>query len=711
MTTARRLASVVVLVASPALAQEAPSRLPPAETGTVLVDVIVRDGKGRPVTDLTAADFQVLEDGVAQTLGQFSAPPPLAAPATVEGTPATTTTPETKTAAPAAATRRQGTLIAYVFDRLSTEGRVAAQSAVRAALDRQQPADGAGIFSVESTLVVLEDFTSDKARLLAAVDALGTRAAQSGPSQYEQAKSATDGRIAAKNAQAVLMEMGNPTNPGQGLSRALAQIQATRLSLAQAAEDAFARLARDEAGQTTSHALAAIVDALRDVPGRKAIVLFSEGLFRTEANELRFRSVVHAANRASVSVYAVEAQGLQAKSYESLTAAEVRSTALMSMARTSNSDQGGGAFTRDLEAVEDAVRFHPRASLEWISEATGGVFVRDTNDIAGAVERIASDSRSYYLLGYAPQNAAFDGRYRKIQVKVRRKDVDVKARDGYFAVRSVGPVLAHVAPALAILEQGQRPHAIALHAGAWAFPSGARDARVPVSVSVPGDALAPLAKAAKRKRVDLTLLARIVGSDGRAVEAMSRRFSVDAAKPGDVILLRDAWLPPGRYRLEAVAYEPESSRAGVATAEVEVLEGRRALERPQLVLVRSAVPAAQVSDPLESNHPLAFGDVVLEPLAGEPIDRSPARPIVFQVAAATAEGLSSVGARLEVWRGERKVLDEPLVWGRPPATGLFRHVAELPIDRQPGIYELRVRLAEKGQERVIRAPFEIAAKN
>ncbi len=233
MATLLRTAAVLLL-ASAALSQEAPSRLPPAETGTVLVDVIVRDGKGRPLTDLTAADFQVLEDGVAQTLAQFSAPPtPLAADAPAEGAPATTSGPEAKTAAPAAATRRQGTLIAYVFDRLSTEGRVAAQAAVRAALDRQSEGDGAGLFSVESTLVVLEDFTTDKARLLAGVDAIGTRAAQSGPSRYEQAKSETDGRIVAKSAQALVPEM--PPGP----NRSLAQLQATRLSLAQAAEDAF----------------------------------------------------------------------------------------------------------------------------------------------------------------------------------------------------------------------------------------------------------------------------------------------------------------------------------------------------------------------------------------------------------------------------------------------------------------------------------------
>ena len=49
-------------------------RLPPAESSAVLVDVVVRDGKDRPVTDLAAADFEVLEDGVPQTLQQFEPP-------------------------------------------------------------------------------------------------------------------------------------------------------------------------------------------------------------------------------------------------------------------------------------------------------------------------------------------------------------------------------------------------------------------------------------------------------------------------------------------------------------------------------------------------------------------------------------------------------------------------------------------------------------
>ena len=255
--------------------------------------------------------------------------------------------------------------------------------------------------------------------------------------------------------------MPEPRNNAEGSARAQASIAAIRASVAQAAADAFDRLERDEHGFATAHALTAIVDALRTVPGRKAIVLFSGGLYRTEGTENRFLSVIHAANRASVAVYAVEADGLQTASYQSLTGAEIHSVANTSMARQeSGLDTGGGAFTRDLERAEDITKFSPRASLQWISEGTGGTFTRDTNDLEGALQRIGTDLRSYYLLGYTPKNDQWDGRFRKIAVRTKRKGLEVSARSGYFAVRSAGPVLAHVAPALAVLESGRGPKGV-----------------------------------------------------------------------------------------------------------------------------------------------------------------------------------------------------------------------------------------------------------
>jgi VWFA-related protein len=708
------LAAILTLVGLPLSAQESPSRLPPAEAHTVLVDVIVRDGRGQPVTDLSASEFQVLEDDVPQRIERFSPPPQalrgaVAEPSAAERPVELATSLESSSLPPAADRASQHATVAFVFDRLSTEGRVAAQRAVRAALAERRPRDVFGVFSIENALVVLQDFTSDAPLLLAAVEALGSRAAQSGPSSIDAARASAGQRLATAEAQARLLDTPRPRTAAEGLARSQAQILATRLSVAQAAADAFERLARDEAGQATAHALTAIVDALRAVPGRKSVVLFSEGLFRTEANEQRFRSVVHSANRASVSVYAVEAAGLQTTSYESLTAREIQSTALLSMARqTAGADDGGGAFTRDMEAVEDSVRYHPRASLQWIADATGGTFVRDTNDLPGSLGRIASDARSYYLLGYTPSDTGFDGRFRRIKVRVTRRGVDVRSRSGYFAVRSQGPVLAHVAPALALLEAGKTPRDIGVHAGAWPFPGDSQQARVPVVVSVPAAAVGRLARG-RKGRLDVTLLARFVDAQGQAVEAMSRRVVFEPRRPADVLMLRDAWLPAGRYRLEAVAYEAGSGRAGVASSEIEVREGGCSLDRAQLLIVHKAVAASEAPEELPAGHPLRFGEVMLQPVAGAPIARRPPRPLVVQLAATDFGPRETGSAELEVLQAGRSVVKQSLPWPSPSeGSGLRRQVVELPFaNAAAGSYELRLTLSEAGRRRVLVTPFEL----
>jgi VWFA-related protein len=702
------LVLALAIAAGSVRGQEAPRQLPPAETNTVFVDVVVRDGKGHPVTDLTAADFEVHEDGVPQTLERFLAPTVDSVSSREASRPANgvqTTSDETVTPA---ATR--GATIALVFDHLSTEGRVAAQRAARDSLRNRRADDVFGVFSVEDTLVVLQDFTSDSTLLQAAIDALGSRVAQSGGSQIALARDATGRRLAANAARAELIGMPTPSNAAEGAARAQAQINATRLSMAQAIADAFDHLVRDAQGYATAQALTAIVDALRAVPGRKAVALFSEGLFRTEANEQRFLSVVNAANRASVSVYAIEAAGLQTRTYESLAREEINSTAKVNMAQqASGQDTGGGAFTRGLEATEDLVRFSPRASLEWISDSTGGVFVRDTNDLSGALHRITSDLTSYYLIGYTPRNETYDGRFRKISVRVRRGGVEVRARAGYFAVHTSGPVLAHVAPALALLEAGKRPTAVEVHAGAWPFPSGQGLVRVVVAVTVPGPVLSRLAASGRKGRLDVTLLARILAADSRPVEAMSRRFILDSgdnSRRGDLCLLRDAWLSPGRYTLEAVAFESAAGKAGVITSEIEVKEGLRPLDRMQVVIVRGALPAAEAPADFETGHPLRFGEVILQPLAGESLLRRPSRPLVFQLASAGAS--AGPVAMVEVWQGRRRITNSAVKWGPPDSSGILRHVAEVPAGvLDAGRYELRVTLSDGAAERVLHAPFVV----
>jgi hypothetical protein len=70
---------------------------------------------------------------------------------------------------------------------------------------------------------------------------------------------------------------------------------------------------------------------------------------------------------------------------------------------------------------------------EDIADDTGGFSVKSSNDLGAGIARIADESRAYYLLGYNPTNAERDGKFRKIEVKVNRKGVVVRARKGYYA--------------------------------------------------------------------------------------------------------------------------------------------------------------------------------------------------------------------------------------------------------------------------------------
>ncbi len=73
-----------------------------------------------------------------------------------------------------------------------------------------------------------------------------------------------------------------------------------------------------------------------------------------------------------------------------------------------------------------------------LADATGGLFFNNTNNLRPAFDRIRSDLRNYYLLGYTPSNGNYDGAFRKIEVRFKRPGVTIASRRGYFAVRDPG---------------------------------------------------------------------------------------------------------------------------------------------------------------------------------------------------------------------------------------------------------------------------------
>ena len=69
--------------------------------------------------------------------------------------------------------------------------------------------------------------------------------------------------------------------------------------------------------------------------------------------------------------------------------------------------------------------------LHVVASNTGGDVVAGTNDFGPGIAKIFDQTSAFYVIGYTSTNTKTDGKFRKIEVKVNRKNVDVRARDGY----------------------------------------------------------------------------------------------------------------------------------------------------------------------------------------------------------------------------------------------------------------------------------------
>ncbi|HJR59071.1 MAG TPA: VWA domain-containing protein, partial [Vicinamibacterales bacterium] len=165
------------------------------------------------------------------------------------------------------------------------------------------------------------------------------------------------------------------------------------------------------ASMETLVALNALASGLSRVPGPKTVVFLSDG-FVAQDVETTVRSVVGQVGRAGARVYAIDVRGL---------------------------NRFGGAGMIDQERVDDPAG--PGTNFDSVADGpnslaidTGGMMIRNENNIGRALGRIAEDAGRYYVLAYQPANSNFDGKYRPIQVRVKRDGLRVRARRGYLAL-------------------------------------------------------------------------------------------------------------------------------------------------------------------------------------------------------------------------------------------------------------------------------------
>ena len=343
----------------------------------VQVDAVVTDKRGRQVTDLKPQDFEILEDGRPQQITNFSYVS--LQPASGYLSAATASTPAGAPAPPARLTPDQvRRTVALVVDDLamSFESMVSVRSALKKFVNEQmQPGDLVAIVRTSAGIGALQQFTADKRQLHAAIERVRWRMGY-GP----VASFAPIGGDSTNT--------GGARNNDRSASKSDAGIDQYR-------EDVFS--------VGTLGALNFLVRGLRELPGRKSIILFSDGipLYAKQGGNYRIleavRRLTDLANRASVVVYSIDARGLQVLG---LTAAD------------DTTNLRFDEIEAKLERRRDQF-LSSQEGLGYLAQHTGGFFVRNQNYLDKGVERVLDDQKGYYLIGYTPEEATFksvDGR-------------------------------------------------------------------------------------------------------------------------------------------------------------------------------------------------------------------------------------------------------------------------------------------------------------
>ncbi len=536
------LALAALVLAVPAAAQETPTA-PAAEpfiervaVNIVNVEVYVTDEDGGPVTDLTAADFEVFEDGHPVEIVNFyrvaggrpeATAPALPVPAPTAGTEKVELEP---VELPVPESQRLY-LIVYVDNfHIHPLNRNRVFSSLRAFLqDNVQDGDQVMLASYDRSLQIRQPFTASASRVNQALFEL-------------------------ENATGYAAQRESERNDAV---RAIYEADTLNEALRRAAE--FSNNAHFELRESLD-GLSEMLDSLAGLPGRKMLLHVSDGLPMVPGQDLyqavqqrfadisalgeafsrdesrRFMRLIAHANSNRISFYTIDAGGLRTRSGFGAENPAARTSHVIGTAVDS-------VHTKNL-----------RDTLLLMANRTGGQAVYNTNDVSEGLERFARDFGNYYSLGYrAPGEDR--GRYHKIEVRLKekRRGWDIRHRDGYRD-KSADTQITDIMRAFLVHGYETNPLGVSVDLGQQTERDDGFIA-VAIRVRVP---LAGIALLPRPDRYDgrLTVYLTVVDEDGRQsprqelpLELRIPAESLEMARADEVSRIINATMRPGPHRL------------------------------------------------------------------------------------------------------------------------------------------------------------------
>ncbi|NBO63781.1 MAG: VWA domain-containing protein, partial [Acidobacteria bacterium] len=642
-------------------------------TNEVRLDVVVTDRKGRPWRGLTAADFEVDEDGVRQQLTAFESISDQtgsgqALPRDQSGRQMEAATDnELRVRFESKPTHH---LVTLLFDHLPVQRVQSVRDAAFQFIDNSiTPTMEVRVMTIGRELYLIENFTRDKSLLRRAIEVATSTVERNHAERSREIASRLRREIDGGDESAVLARLSQETLEGA------------------------ARMASEVKSPHRIFSLIPFARAHRGLPGRKMALYFSDGLFLPPGMGPVVRNAIHESTRAGLSFYSINIRDLLAGAGNQVSRLETSTV----INQTRRPDSSG--FSTDNANSFNSYRVGDRASTNFntfeyidrrrelsrqgplaeLTEGTGGFLIRDSNDLNGALKRIGSEMGNYYVVSYLPTRQEADGRFRAITVRVKRNGAIVRTRGGYIALppsKRDRPELSYEAPLLAALNGGLAPHDFPLECGAYRFES--RDGRrhIAVSASIPLAALIhEEEKAARTFPVSFAVLGLIRDETGEIVEQFSEPHElaissplIDEARRSSFNLSRHFWLPDGRYSVEIAVQDQQAGRFS-ASKQLLHLQTLPAggFQTGDLLLVSQVDEAGSTAES-DADHPLLFGDRRIVPAAFNQFARGERKEISFALPIFGAEK-GQPALKIELLREEELVATTTPVLPDPDLNG------------------------------------------
>lgn len=723
----------------------------------ILVDVTVRDRKGQPIEGLTAADFEVLENGKAQDVVSFAyekvAPSKAtivtastlskagegkgAVPVTIGSTKPATATAPTAPATPAAAADDAAKIDAsmmpltsdevaghrvwiLLFDTSSMQPedvQKAADAAIKWSTDKMSTSDLVAVAAISSTLQILTDFTNDKAKITSTLKAFAV----------------TDGTAVA-DVDASTMSTDETT--------ATSTTDVTTVDSSTQELDSFNNDMR-------LRGLKTICDSLVSIQQHKAILYFSSGMNRNGSdNAVESRAAVNACSRANTSINPVDSRGLQ--------------VVVAGGSARQGSRGGVGAFSGRGVAQQFAQLASQQETLQSLASDTGGQAFTDSNDFGEAFTAVEKEISSYYILGYSSTNTKQDGSFRKIQVRLKSKiDAKLASRDGYYADRDFAntgkgdrenalqeqllmPIPATDVPLFVTAGYFRLPTADACgnqvdfggrggpggpggRGGRGAGPGGGGPGGpggfgftptcyyVPISVAVPGEAV-PVSSTNEV----MDVRGFIKDERGETFATIKSTINVPASTKESlaqkqVLFQTGATLPPGRYTAKIIVRENTTGQMGTFETPVVVPDLSRSSVKLSTVVLSTQLANATGRKTLS---PLVRDNIEIVPNLTRVVNQDQKLYFYYEVydpsTGPTPGGAPQVRTNLAFYRNKTKVYETPIV-EHNAFDALDRKAAifEFALDAgtlKPGVYTCQVNVVDAVAGAVTFQRFQMAVR-